>query len=70
MTAALVCNVGSLPDNDGLLLNSSAAVFIGGSSSVTASTGFPLAANTPTRFPTTGAESVAVYAIPPAARRQ
>lgn len=62
-TATLVCSVGGYPDNDGVLLNSTAAVFIGGSSGVTASTGFPLAANTPTKFPTTGAEPISVYAI-------
>ena len=45
-TATLVCSVGSAPDTDGVLINSSAAAFIGGSG-VTASTGFPVVANTP-----------------------
>jgi hypothetical protein len=45
-TATLVCSVGSAPDTDGVLINSSAAAFIGGSG-VTASTGFPVIANTP-----------------------
>jgi hypothetical protein len=45
-TATLVCSVGSAPHTDGVLINSSAAAFIGGSG-VTASTGFPVVANTP-----------------------
>lgn len=61
-TATLVCSVGSVPDSDGVLINSSAAAFIGGSA-VTTGTGFPVAANTPTLVPTTGAEPVSVYAI-------
>lgn len=61
-TATLVCNVGSVPDSDGVLINSSAAAFVGGSG-VTITTGFPVAANTPTLIPTTGAEPVSVYAI-------
>ncbi|WP_236595411.1 hypothetical protein [Mycobacterium paraintracellulare] len=61
-TATLVCSVGAVPDSDGVLINSSAAAFIGGAG-VTASTGFPIAANTPTLVPTTGAEPVAVYGI-------
>jgi hypothetical protein len=61
-TATLVCTLGGVPDADGVLINSSAAAFIGGSG-VTASTGFPVAANTPVTVPTTGAESVAVYAV-------
>lgn len=61
-TATLVCTVGSVPDSDGVLISSSAAAFVGGAG-VTESTGFPVAANTPTLFPTTGAEPVAVYAV-------
>ncbi|KEF99966.1 MULTISPECIES: hypothetical protein [Mycobacterium] len=61
-TATLVCSVGAVPDSDGVLINSSAAAFIGGPG-VTASTGFPVGINTPVKFPTTGAEPVAVYAI-------
>jgi hypothetical protein len=61
-TATLVCTVGAVPDSDGVLISSSAAAFIGGSG-VTTLTGFPVAANTPVLFPTTGAESVAVYAV-------
>lgn len=61
-TATLVCTVGSVPENDGVLINSSAAAFIGGSG-VTTSTGFPVAANTPVLVPTTGAEPLALYAV-------
>jgi len=50
-TATLVCTVGSVPDAEGVLINSSAAAFIGGSSSVTAWTGFPVAANTRVHMP-------------------
>ncbi|MBO0880945.1 MAG: hypothetical protein J2P17_11500, partial [Mycobacterium sp.] len=61
-TATLVASIGSVPENDGVLVNSSAAAYIGGPG-VTASTGFPVAANTPVRVPTTGAEPLALYAI-------
>jgi hypothetical protein len=61
-TATLVATVGAVPDSDGVLISSSAAAFVGGSG-VTTSTGFPVAANTPVLVPTTGAETVAVYAI-------
>jgi hypothetical protein len=61
-TATLVCTVGTVPDSDGVLINSSAAAFIGGPG-VTTTTEFPVAANTPVVFPTTGAEPVAVYGV-------
>ncbi len=61
-TATLVCTVGGVPDNDGVLLSASAACFIGGEG-VTASTGFAVPASTPVTVPTTGAEPVEVYAI-------
>ena len=61
-TATLVCTVGAYPDNDGVLISSSAAAFIGGSG-VTASTGFPVGENTPVTVPTTGAEPIEVYAV-------
>jgi hypothetical protein len=61
-TATLICTVGSAPENDGVLISASAAVFIGGPG-VTASTGFPVTANTPVTVPTTGAESLALYGI-------
>lgn len=61
-TATLVCTPGTLPDNSGVLVNASAAAFIGGAG-VTPTTGFPLPANTPTRVPTTGAASEALYAV-------
>jgi hypothetical protein len=61
-TATLVCTPSTLPDNSGVLVNASAAAFVGGPG-VTATTGFPLPANTPTRIPTTGAASEALYAV-------
>ena len=61
-TATLVCSVGAAPDNDGVLITSSAACFVGGAA-VTASTGFPVAANTPVLVPTTGAEPLELYAV-------
>ena len=60
--ATLVATIGSAPENDGVLVSSSAAAFIGGSG-VSASTGFPVAANTPVLVPTTGAEPLELYAI-------
>jgi hypothetical protein len=63
-SAILVCTVGSTyPDNDSVIVSASAACFIGGTSSVTTTTGFPLAANTPVLVPTTGAEPISIYAI-------
>jgi hypothetical protein len=61
-TATLVASLGSEPDTDGVLVNSSAAAFVG-AAGVTAATGFPVAANTPVLVPTTGAEPLALYAI-------
>lgn len=62
-TATLIADVGAaVPDNDGVLVSASAAVYVGGAD-VTASTGFPLPANTPTSIPTTGAESGELYGI-------
>lgn len=61
-TATLVATIGSAPENDGVLVSGSAAAFIGGSG-VTASTGFPVAANTPVLVPTTGAEPLELCAI-------
>ncbi len=61
-TATQVCSIGAVPENSGVLVNSSAAAFVGGPG-VTASTGFPLAANTPQTVPTTGAESLVLYGI-------
>ena len=45
-----------------MLISSSAAAFVGGSG-VTASTGFPVAANTTVLIPTTGAEELELYAV-------
>jgi hypothetical protein len=61
-TATLVANLSTTPDNDGVLVSSSAAAFIGGSG-VTTTTGFPIAANTPVLVPTTGAEALSLYAV-------
>ncbi|WP_343598885.1 hypothetical protein [Mycobacterium sp.] len=61
-TATLVCAIGQTPDNDGVLVASSAACFIGGPA-VTAATGFPLQANTPVTVPTTAAETLELYAV-------
>jgi hypothetical protein len=61
-TATLVATIGSVPDNDGVLVNSSAAAFIG-PAGVTTTTGFPLTANAPVLVPTTGAESLTLYAV-------
>ena len=44
-TATLVATIGSAPDTDGVLVNSSAAAYIGGAG-VTTSTGGPIPANT------------------------
>lgn len=63
--ATLICTVGAgEPDNDGVLLVSSTSntVFVGGSSAVTASNGFPLT-ETATLFPTSGSAPYALYAI-------
>ena len=61
-TATLVATISSAPDIDGVSVNSSAAAFIGGSG-VTTTTGFPIAANTPTLVPTTGSEPLLLYAV-------
>lgn len=61
-TATLVATIGSVPENDGVLVQSSAAAFIG-PAGVTTTTGFPIAANTPVLVPTTGAESLSLYAV-------
>jgi hypothetical protein len=61
-TATQVASIGAVPENAGVLVNSSVAAFVGGPG-VTASTGFPLAANVPQTIPTTGAESLVLYAV-------
>lgn len=61
-TATLVASIGKFPER-GVLVNSSAAAFIG-PAGVTASTGFPLAANSPVLVPVSGAEDeLSLYAI-------
>ncbi len=54
--ATLIVDTGWPPDNDGILVTASAACYVGGPD-VTTSTGYPLAANTPTLIPTTGSHS-------------
>lgn len=49
-SATAVFTTGPAPENDGVLISSSAAAFVGGSG-VTTSTGFPVAANTPVLVP-------------------
>lgn len=61
-TATLIASPSTIPDNGGILVNSSAAAFIG-PSGVTTTTGFPVAANTLVTVPTTGAESEGLYAV-------
>ena len=62
ITATLIASPSSIPDNAGILINSSAAAFIG-PAGVTTSIGYPLAANTPVLVPTTGAASEGLYAV-------
>lgn len=59
-TATLVCNIP--PDPDGVLISSSATVYLGGPG-VTTTTGFAIPANTPVTVPTTGSEALALYAV-------
>jgi hypothetical protein len=62
-TATLVATVGpTAPDNDGVLVSSSAAAFIGGAG-VTTTTGFPIPVTTPVLVPTTGAEVLQLFAV-------
>jgi hypothetical protein len=61
-TATLVATIGSTPDVDGVLVSSSVAAFIG-PAGVTATTGFPIAANTPVTVPTTASEPLSLYAV-------
>jgi hypothetical protein len=62
-TATLVATVGpTAPDNDGVLVSSSVAAFVGGSG-VTTTTGFPIPATTPVLIPTTGAEVLQLFAV-------
>lgn len=63
-TATLVATLNTEPDDDGVLVYASASgVYVGGSSSVTASTGFPIPATTPVLIPTSGARTATLYAI-------
>jgi hypothetical protein len=63
-TATLCATINTVPDDDGVLVSASAAgVYVGGTSAVTTSTGFPLPANTPVLIPTSGAAPYTLYAI-------
>ena len=61
-TTATAIYTESVPDNDSVLISSSAAAFVGGPG-VTTATGFPVAANTPVLVPTTGAESLQLFGV-------
>lgn len=61
-TATLIVDTGYPFDSDGVLLTASAACYIGGPD-VTTTTGYPLAANTPTLIPTTASGSGGLYGI-------
>lgn len=61
-TATPIFTTGPAPENDGVLLSSSATVYVG-PAGVTASTGFPVAADTPVKVPTTGAEELELFGI-------
>lgn len=61
-TTATAIFTQTIPDNDSVLISSSAAAFVD-PSGVTASTGFPVAANTPVLIPTTGAEVLKRYGV-------
>jgi hypothetical protein len=61
-TATLVASIGAVPEK-GLLVSSSATVYVGGSG-VTTGTGFEVPATTPVLIPVSGAEDeLALYAI-------
>jgi hypothetical protein len=63
-TATLCATISTVPDDDGVLVSASATgVYVGGTSAVTTSTGFPLPATTPVLIPTSGAAPYTVYAI-------
>jgi hypothetical protein len=61
-TATAIFTSGPAPDDDSVLISSSAAAFVG-PSGVTTSTGFPVAANTPVLIPTKGAESLQLFGV-------
>ncbi|HXY64505.1 MAG TPA: hypothetical protein VEI45_09200 [Mycobacterium sp.] len=60
-----MASVGSAPDSDGLLVynGGSVTVYLGGTSSVTTTTGYPLPASTSVNVPTTGSEPLSLYGI-------
>jgi len=64
-TATSIFTTGPDPENDGVVVynGGSVVVYLGGTSSVTTSTGYPLAATTAVTIPTTGAETLQLYGI-------
>ena len=61
-TTATAIFTQTTPDNDSVLISSSAAAFVG-PAGVTTSTGLPVPANTPVLVPTTGAETLKLYGV-------
>jgi hypothetical protein len=61
-TATAIFTSGPTPDNDSVLISSSAAAFVG-PAGVTTTTGFPLVASTPTLIPVTGPENDQLFAV-------
>ena len=61
-TTATAIYTESVPDNDSVLISASAACFVGGPG-VTTTTGLPIPATTPTKIPTTGAETLQLYGV-------
>jgi hypothetical protein len=60
--ATAIFTSGPTPDNDSVLISSSAAAFVG-PAGVTMSTGIPIPASTPVLIPTTGAESLQLFGV-------
>jgi hypothetical protein len=61
-TATALYTQGPAPDNEGVLIYSSAAAFVG-PAGVTTTTGLPIPATTPVLIPTTGSEPLSLYAV-------
>jgi hypothetical protein len=61
-TATAIFTSGPAPDNDSVLISSSAAAFVG-PAGVTVTTGIPIPASTPVLIPTTGAETLKLYGV-------
>jgi hypothetical protein len=61
-TTATAIFTQTTPDNDSVLISSSAAAFVG-PAGVTVTTGIPIPASTPVLIPTTGAETLKLYGV-------